>query len=104
MASCKDCLHNKVCINFSSFNDDLKMICPEFIDRNRFVELPCKVGNTVYFVDNQEIISYQLDDIVMFLESEKDGICFALLEDFNKTVFLTRELAEKALKERENNG
>ena len=70
----------------------------------RLIHLPCKVGDTVYLVDNQEIINYQFDDIVMFLESKKDGICFALLGDFNKVVFLTKQEAEQALKESENNG
>ena len=62
MASCKDCIHDKVCSKyFRAFwghtankhsdliNADPKD-CPYFKDRSRFVELPCKVG------DIQEIL------------------------------------------------
>ena len=51
MASCKDCLSCKVC-----YRTQVEGIpectevrdCPHFKNRNRFVELPCKVGDTVY--------------------------------------------------------
>lgn len=99
MSTCKDCLHDEACdIYAGDLHKEGAEKCICFKDRNRFVELPCKVGDTVYLVDNQEIISYQFDNIVMFLESKKDGICFALLRDFNKTMFLTKEEAEQALK------
>ena len=52
--------------------------------------LPCKMGNTVYYVSPT---SRRTDDIV--------PIKFLIhwFEEFGKTVFLTREEAEKALQE-----
>ena len=71
----------------------------------RCVVLPCKVGNVVYSafplcgVNSHQIRKFEID-------ADGGFACSALMipfSDFGKTVFLTREEAEKALKERENN-
>lgn len=56
MAVCKDCLHFEACMLYSdsvSNFENLRKIecdnCMLFKDRSRFVELPCKIGDTVYF-------------------------------------------------------
>lgn len=72
---------------------------------------PCKVGDTVYdiseFVNGcscPEIYEYTCEYITIFKDKdgetvfEIDAINFHF-NDFGKTVFLTREEAEKALKE-----
>ena len=52
MASCKDCMHEEVCnIFLDCLNEYDAEKCVYFKDRNRFVELPCKVGDTVYELD-----------------------------------------------------
>lgn len=49
MATCKDCIHSKVCEFFSyRITSNAEQKCKHFKDRFRFVELPCKVGDTVY--------------------------------------------------------
>ena len=108
MAACKDCLHFVVCEEVPTKSAD---DCEFFKDRSRFVELPCKVGDTVYIIarisEKEEIIqdsvesftiSYFVDNtpIILF-----DGIetCDWDSSDFGKRVFLTKEQAERALKE-----
>ena len=46
--TCKDCLHNEMC--YGTHTDD-SPICCDYMDKSRYVELPCKVGDTVYCVD-----------------------------------------------------
>ena len=83
---------------------------------------PCKVGDTVYsycetfgailpyFVETLNIGYYSKNEIVYRYEANchngeedelLDGIDFEI-DDIGKTVFLTREEAEKALKERDS--
>ena len=88
----------------------------------RLIVLPCKVGDTVYMIFERncsqcwEIHKY-IDEakVTGFWISEKwlqlqlsNGSTFTCWDGqnlyFGKTVFLTRESAEKALKEREKNG
>lgn len=77
-------------------------------EEGRLVVLPCKVGDTVYLPNKymKRIVSFNIVEFYIF----KDG--YAILdnfeneyeiEDFGKTVFLTREEAEKALKEMDGN-
>lgn len=71
----------------------------------RVVVLPCKVGDTVYFALLGRIIEKQVFSIVSFSNSTRI-YCGGTSEYFRpegigKTVFLTREEAEKALQEME---
>lgn len=52
MASCKDCMHEKVCDYFAGdLNEEGAEKCVCFKDRNRFVDIPFADGsvNTIYF-------------------------------------------------------
>lgn len=90
---------------------------PEFMAlallANGVILPPCKVGDTLYdiseFVNGcsyPEIYEYTCEYITIFKDKdgetvfEIDAINFRF-NDFGKTVFLTREDAEKALRERE---
>ncbi len=76
----------------------------------RVVVLPCKVGDVVYgFHNNRQTI---LPMVAKWIETNADGWCTAVqytpmaprfyrFSDFGKTVFSTREEAEKALQEME---
>ena len=69
---------------------------------------PCKVGDMVYRpsdclgVVQFVIISFNIYESEMFFTDDSENIIY--LSDIGKTVFLTSEEAERALKERENNG
>ena len=75
----------------------------------RVVVLPCKVGDVVYgFYGGKTILSM----VAKWIETNTDGWCIAAqytpmaprfyrFSDFGKTVFLTREEAERALQEME---
>lgn len=63
----------------------------------RLVELPCKVGDIVYGADADPAIPLHVIEHAVYLESAEGGD-FEVLSNFGKTVFLTREEAEAALK------
>lgn len=91
MASCKDCLHVDVCKNIYIFGD--MPICEHFKDRNRFVELPCKIGGELYrikTVSGKKIVTETQLNQNTFWRIVFGG-------EYGKTVFLTREEAERAL-------
>ena len=111
MNECKDCIHYVVCDRCPQ-ND-----CEVYAPKSRFIELPCAVGDTVYWVTKlcdengrQEsaihegtIISFSLqNDGLWFYCRYKYGLTFwHKIEYFGKTVFLTKEEAEKALERSE---
>lgn len=75
--------------------------------------LPCKVGDTVYMIKSNEIISCTVISInynswgiptnLHLRHSEFNGCSFIPMQCTDGFVFLTREEAEKALKERADN-
>ena len=87
--TCKDCLHYEVCY-YHDFEE-----CGWFSDKSEWLHLPCKVGDTVYQVDSERIYKSTVRNIIY----DTDGIAFDERAIW-KSVFLTREEAEKALKER----
>lgn len=120
MASCKDCIHFEVCDSGSSidefmehgtYTNGVEKECDTFKDRTRFVELPCKVGDIIYEICERkkggEWKKAIVKRVVHGIEIGLGGCMVArsgttvvvFLSDLGKTVFLTREEAEKALKE-----
>ena len=102
-------------------NSDLErnMIFADYFLEHGVIVLPCKVGDTVWWVTEivdencEEKPDILLGEIASFSVQKEglwafcryvNGLTFwHLVSDIGKTVFLTREEAERALKERENN-
>ena len=118
MTSCKDCLHYEACESQvpKTFWDSETFYyhCKCFKDRNRFVELPCKVGDKVYYFYSDsnykkyevcEIVGFHIDKYRTAFQIELCGYKRLVDTEFlGEKIFLTREEAEQALKERKNNG
>ena len=83
------------------------------IEKGKLIELPCKVGDTVYGfscyrqfgglkgkIFRGKVIAFYIErGLFLRLEAENDNGNFYL--EYGKDVFLTREEAEKRLKERQ---
>lgn len=119
MASCKDCLSCKVCYHTQVENlPECTEVrdCKHFKNRNRFVELPCEflrkcfviptAENKLSDITEMECIGFALSNgnYNANLITDKNKLYQPCFGTFGKTVFLTREVAEQALKEREKNG
>ena len=131
--TCKECYHYDACGGYSPTDldkdvwdlcakgksdeiPDIEDRCSEFKDKSLIIELPCKVGDTVYFLfpPYKTIIPTKVENDTVtkvewfsrtavkshFVVRTKRSYLFDA-NDFNKTVFLTREAAEKALKAKE---
>ena len=75
-------------------------------EQGLLIKLPCKVGDTVYAINCNEIIESTVTEITLNekgvryirLYSTDDRLADFKYDYFKKTVFLTREEAEKAFK------
>lgn len=110
--SCYDCIHCDVCggIGFCSYHCSDVSMCKYFKDKSLITGLPCKVGDKVFMTTPNDVLEMEVIQIkisahwtvfdcvhVVYDEYEE----FFYERDFGKSVFLTREEAEQALKERE---
>lgn len=102
MSKCIDCLHYNIC-TFGKC--DIISGCPFYTARSEWVHLPCKVGNSIFcdgklFADRYagEIMEFTADIVrtqVCTTHCGEIDMVFNF-KDFGKTVFLTREEAERA--------
>lgn len=108
-------LEPEVCAEYKKFEDEcvskgvpFKRVVEllEAEKDGRLVVLPCKVGDVVFGFHGEKTI---LPMVAKWIETNTDGWCIAAqytpmapkfyrFSDFGKTVFLTREEAEAALK------
>lgn len=105
---CENCLYNKNCQFLLKHKNKEVEGCTAFEDKSEWVHLPCKVGDVVYCFEpcfdtdhypklkvvEKEIVELKTIATVFGLNFDIDSI--------GKTIFLTREEAEKVLdKQRE---
>ena len=114
---CADCLHYEACQSWirhgTALWDDFHYSvedCPFYEDKSEWVHLPCKVGDVVYQVTRNFISEFRVRFVEiatcvnLFLHTDLiSGIVYTgevfSESDIGKTVFLTREEAEKVLKD-----
>lgn len=110
MKTCADCLHYDLCNELNGV--EYPGPCDYFFkDKNKFLELPCSVGDTLYDIyeaannkgyEDEVIKELKVPEIRINLDKRNrpwliiSNYMFAF-EDFGKTVFLSREEAEKKL-------
>ena len=124
MATCNNCVHSGICaiqlephyvldraqkLIRESNNVEHECLC--FKARSRFVELPCKAGDTVYYITNvngkNKINSAIVDEVAIYKSGTIGYDCGVgeigfSSKSIGKRVFLTQTEAEQALKERES--
>lgn len=118
--TCKDCMHHDKCIftdDVPLHDEDVSVTCGCFADKARFIELPCKVGDIVYCIFDEKV----LPALVLDFYTDKVGTLAGLKisldggspnalssvhhidhDSFTAAdIYITKEEAEKVLKERE---
>ena len=112
MLKCEKCYHQEACEDFFDFKFTLEN-CDYFKDKALIVELPCRSGDILFVIDYEpweehidkvKCQSIEIDDCGMsiYCETIEGSYDTYVSNDFGETVFLTREAAEKALKEWKN--
>lgn len=104
--TCKDCYHYEMCLPRVAVGGD--KICQYFKDKSLIVELPCDVGDKIY-CDGKYFANHCAGKVMEFIVGDvKTNVCTYFrgeidmifrFSDFGKKVFLTREEAEKSIKE-----
>lgn len=111
---CEDCIHCDLCLNIHRlilFDKNQVAHCKAFKDKSLFVEVPCKIGDTVYllmgsttpieaFVSSVEFFYNWVSkktETHLELRIFKNFPVHKRVEDFGITIFLTKEEAERKL-------
>lgn len=111
--TCKDCIHYEMCKRIDnkmetknmSLNETIQEMCRDFKDKSKYIELPFKVGDTLYDIYGLdykvESINISGTTVIWFRHQDNPPRVFDITE-IGKTVFLTKSEAEQKLKELQN--
>jgi hypothetical protein len=120
MSKCENCIHYGVCLDIEKnikaiFSISIKHTgCEYFKDKSLFVELPCKVGDSLYYIATCKTAEdfgkkYVSWDRVKQISINAHGNWVYLTEnslinfdEIGKVIFLTKEEAEQKLQEMES--
>ena len=108
--TCNDCMHQTACFDWCRGFGQEAELCEHFSDKAEWIHLPCKAGDVVYQVTRNFISEFRVRFVEiatcgnLFLHTDLiSGIVYTgevfSESDIGKTVFLTREEAEKALED-----
>lgn len=113
MAKCDNCYHYEACLNSLSENKGLNKVfdCEYYKDKSHIAELPCRVGDTVYVcyespkgISETTIARFEIYGkftTVVFSNGSQFTVWKNDWSIYKSAVFLSREEAERALKESE---
>ena len=121
MTNCEKCIHHGICDENRERNHRISnSVCKHFKDKYLIAELPCKIGDKLYFVPDAGYIltctvaAIHISDeksvrkklhkshIIAISHLSGFGIKFNF-DNFGKIVFRTREEAKATMKWSENN-
>lgn len=68
MAKCKNCYHYEACLYFLAkenkiLNNSEGFVCGYYKDKSLIVELPCRIGDTVFIISRGDIINLTVNNI-----------------------------------------
>lgn len=105
MKTCKDCIHQQVCVLYDAFDYEEPMtgdLCRFFKDKSRFIELPCSIGdyctwdNNLWYVNN---ITYCCDgDFLLWMSMADKSPCGAEASS-SEVKFISQEEVKRMLEE-----
>ena len=115
--TCKDCVHCEICREdkmLTAFDENQEALCTAFKPKSRFVELPCEVGQKVWFLKSTNwqhsewevaegkvsMLQQKVDKSWKVRISHNSSVWDITLDKIGTKYFLSREEAEKALAER----
>ena len=107
MTDCKNCLHAPVCKKLPKMPGAIVAECNEFKDKSRFVELPCKIGDTVWCIRNFHGHKHPQMGIVSEMHFTREMKLHIVVKyvgcgQWGEKIFATREAAEAAINNKEN--
>lgn len=101
MSVCKGCMHKYVCFILENHGEPQK--CDYYKDISKHIDLPCKIGDKIFYFSSagniycEKVEQFVLNSVGILVDA---GIMFNS-RMIGERFFLSREDAEKALKERE---
>ncbi len=71
---CKDCEHYGVCSSIYAPSEYGFDGCRHFKDKSKIIELPCKIGDTLYFANKGKVTTCRVIDIIHYAKRGNNSV------------------------------
>lgn len=109
--TCKDCLHFAICANVYcevTAETEIKNIhgkpCFYFKDKSKYIELPCKVGDTVYVLDYEDDNAVDYSGYIFIMLNNDFAFLSPVLNGESSPIEICNEYFERSIDDEDNSG
>lgn len=100
--TCKDCIHCDVCQY-----KELPIIaeqCVDFKDKSKYIELPCKVGDTVYVLDYEDDNAVDYSGYIFIMANNDFAFLSPVLNGESNPIEICNEYFQRSIDDEDNSG
>ena len=113
--TCKDCIHYEVCKNKNIKNpkgcneniadlNNIETMCTDFKDESKYIELPCKVGDTVYVLEYEDDKAVDYSGYIFIMANNDFAFLSPMLNGESNPIEICNEYFERYINEDDNSG
>lgn len=109
--TCKDCLHYELCDTqaFNGFNKNFEpekdwKYCGVFKDKSKYIELPCKIGDTVYVLDYENDNAVDYSGYIFIMANNDFAFLSPILNGESNPIEICNEYFRRSIDDEDNSG
>lgn len=102
--NCKDCFHYEVCKGYEEFDFADHSKCDTYKDKSKIVELPCKVGNTVYILEYEDDIPIDYSGYIFIMANNDFAFLSPMINGEDNSIEICNEFYQRSLDYQDNSG
>lgn len=110
--TCKDCIHCEMCkriddkmeVKNMSLNETIQEMCRDFKDKSKYIELPCKVGDTVYVLDYEDDNAVDYSGYIFIMANNDFAFLSPVLNGESNPIEICNEYFQRSIDDEDNSG
>lgn len=105
--TCKDCIHYDVCIKqqyIDFVNEDWSRKCKDLLDKSKIIELPCKVGDTVYVLEYEDDCAVDYSGYIFIIANNNFAFLSPIIDGERNPIEICNEFFDRYINVEDNSG
>lgn len=103
--TCKDCIHYDICEKFYT-DEDMRVLtyCSDFKDKSKYIELPCKVGDTVYVLEYEDDCAVDYSGYIFIMANNDFAFLSPMINGERNPIEICNEFFDRYINVEDNSG
>lgn len=104
--TCNNCIHYEVCEGWQvdERRETLANGCTDFKDKSKYIELPCKVGDTVYVLDYENDNAVDYSGYIFIMANNDFAFLSPILNGESNPIEICNEYFRRSIDDEDNSG